>query len=353
MPIHEQLKEQARANARAILSNSQAFRSMEQAEQMAIYKDTVNSEYDKLYQESVNPQQNYLAQQSALVTALGERGASKQIDEGRHENRRIEQAAEMAGDFIEGVNFPKFVKDLLKGVFDANLEVSHAQMEDFQKLVREATKSVQEYAKQYTDDDAMYHLAERQGNDFSLMADDSGKQTLGDKNRKPLDENELKAKILDAKLAMARERRALLREIILMGVTRLVVEKGTIKAAVVFDIRAKENIDKADRAADNRERTSGKTFGGGLGGLFGGQRSDTNKTTQISISSAKSQSTTDLQANITGSVEIQFKTDYFKLDNFMQMYGPVQAPGQTTPATGQPAKPALAPGQAPPPPTFQ
>lgn len=351
---YEQIKEQARANARAILSNSQAFRSMEQAEQMAIYKDTVNSEYDKLYQESFNPQQQHnLAQQNALVTALGERGASRQIDESRHENRRIDQAAEMAGDFIEGVNFPKFVKDLLKGVFDANLEVTHAQMEDFQKLVREATKSVQEYAKQYTDDDAMYHLAERQGNDFSLLADDSGKQTLGDKNRKPLDENELKAKILDAKLAMARERRALLREIILMGVSRLVVEKGTVKAAVVFDIRAKENIQKADRAADNRERTGGRTFGGGLGGLIGGQRSDTNKTTQISISSAKSQSTTDLQANITGSVEIQFKTDYFKLDNFMQMYGPVQAPGQTPATPGQPAKPALAPGQVPPPPTFQ
>jgi hypothetical protein len=350
---HEELKEQARANARNILSNSQEFRNMEQAEQMTIYKDTVNKEYDRLYQKSVNPQQqDYLAQQSALVTALGERGASRQIDEGRHENRRIDQTAEMAGDFIEGVNFPKFVKDLLKGVFDANLEVTHAQMEDFQKLVREATKSVQEYAKQYTDDDAMYHLADRQGDDFSMLADDSGKPTLGDKNRKPLDENELKAKILDAKLAMARERRALLREIILMGVTRLVVEKGTVKAAVVFDIKAKENIQKADRAADKKETTGGRTFGGGLGGLFGGRRSESTQTTQISISSAKSQSTTDLQANITGSVEIQFKTDYFKLDNFMQMYSPVQVPGQT-PATGQPAKPALAPGQAPPPPTFQ
>jgi hypothetical protein len=42
------------------------------------------------------------------------------------------------------------------------------------------------------------------------------------------------------------------------------------------------------------------------------------------VSSAKSQSETELAAKIAGSVEINFKSDYFKLDNFAQMYA---APG--------------------------
>ena len=45
--------------------------------------------------------------------------------------------------------------------------------------------------------------------------------------------------------------------------------------------------------------------------------------TQISVSSAKSEATTDLAAKLAGSVDITFKSDYFKLDNFATMYGPV------------------------------
>jgi hypothetical protein len=251
------------------------------------------------------------------------------------------------------VDFPTFVKDLLKGVFDANLQVTHQQMEDFSKMVAETTKSLSEFAKQFTDDDALFHLAERQGDQFGLLSDETtGRPMLTDKSGRTFDPDstELKSRIMDAKLSMARERRALLREMLLMGVTRLVVEKGTVKAAVVFDVKATERIDKADRAARNRETTSGSTGGGGLFGLFGGQRSTTTKETRISISSAKSQSTTDLAANITGAVEIQFKTDYFKLDNFLQMYDgttTTQAPLTPGQPNSQAPRPALAPGQPP------
>jgi hypothetical protein len=322
---------------------------MGEAEQMALYKDTVNREYDQLYQEQVAPQAP-LSQQSGLVSAFGERGASRDIDEARHLNQRIDQAGKLGADFIQDVDFPTFVKDLLKGVFDANLQVTQQQMESFSQMVAETTKSLSEFAKQFTDDDAVYHLAERQGDQFGLLNDEnSGRPALTDKNGRAFDPDstELKSRIMDAKLAMARERRALLREMLLMGVTRLVVEKGTVKAAVVFDVKATEKIDKADRAARNRESTTGSTVGGGLGGLFGGQRSNTSKETRISISSAKSQSTTDLAANITGAVEIQFKTDYFKLDNFLQMYGGNATQAPLMPGQNNQARPALAPGQTP------
>jgi hypothetical protein len=84
MADQQDLKDQARARARAILSNSQSFRTMGEAEQMALYKDVVNSEYNQLYQENVAAQAP-MAQQSSFVTALGERGASRDIDEARHQ----------------------------------------------------------------------------------------------------------------------------------------------------------------------------------------------------------------------------------------------------------------------------
>ena len=64
---------------------------------------------------------------------------------------------------------------------------------------------------------------------------------------------------------------------------------------------------------------------------------------KISVSSAKSQASTDLSAQVSGSVEIQFKSDYFRLDNFATMYGPITAPPVPP---QQPALPPAAPAKA-------
>jgi hypothetical protein len=150
---------------------------------------------------------------------------------------------------------------------------------------------------------------------------------------------------MEAKIAMAREQRALLRETILMGITRLVVEKGNVKAAVVFDIKASEKIDKADKAAMKEsvsKSTSVSASGGLLGSILGGPKAghtNSQRKTKISVSSAKSQSSTDLSAKITGSVDITFKSDYFKLDNFATMYGPQAPSGGGAVIPGAPGAP--------------
>ncbi|MCJ8279457.1 MAG: hypothetical protein MJK14_05865 [Rivularia sp. ALOHA_DT_140] len=313
MTTYQEIKEQARANARNLLSQSQSFREMERGEQMQVYKQIVNREYDKL------------AKQNGLTMQLGERGASRQIDDARHQNQRIGEVGEIGADFIDSVDFPQFVEDLLQAVFDANLNVTIQQMDTYGELMKAATASLSKFVNEIDDASAFGYLAENQSNKYSLkFPDEGGKQAiLTDKDGDPIDmgDNEIKAKIMDAKLAMAREQRALLRETILMGISRLVVEKGTVKAAVVFDVKATENIQRKDMAQDIRETVSGKNRRGSFLGLFGSGRTTTKKKTQISVSSAKSTSTTDLAANITGSVEINFKSDYFKLDNFANMYG--------------------------------
>ncbi len=344
----EQLKELARAKTRDAFRNMPTFLSLDVAEQRDLFRDMYRRNYDELAS---------VAQPAARAFAEP-RSAVEMMDDKRHTNQRIDQAGALAGDFIEEVDFPGFVKDLLTGVFDANLRVTLEQMNTYQKLLQTATQSIAKFANAIDDTTAFGYLAENQGDDFSIdfsddeqEADGTPKAILTNASGEPVDigDNEVKVKIMEAKIAMAREQRALLRETILMGITRLVVEKGNVKAAVVFDIKASEKIDKADKAGLKEvatNSTSASASGGLLGAIFGGPKAGhtrSNRKTKISVSSAKSQSTTDLAAKITGSVDITFKSDYFKLDNFATMYGPQAPAGAGAAVPGTPGTPG-APG---------
>ena len=184
--------------------------------------------------------------------------ASYLIDDERQENKRIEQAEQIARDFFSQVNFPQFVADLLKGVFDANLEVTLKQMESYQQLLKSATTSISKFVREVDDAAAFGYLAENNSDEFGIdfsddEKDESGqpKAILTDKDGDALDivANQVKDKIMDARITIAKQRRTLLREIILMGINRIVVENGNVKAAVIFDMKASEKIKKADKAA--------------------------------------------------------------------------------------------------------
>jgi hypothetical protein len=147
---------------------------------------------------------------------------------------------------------------------------------------------------------------------------------------------------------MAKEHRAALREVLLMGVTRLVVNKGVIEAGVDFEIHATRDS-KAHHDDQNINVTSvSADYGGGvLGSIFGGPSgSISTENTNIQVNTSDKQATDDLTAKLHGKVNIEFKTDYFKLDNFANMYSdggtaalrPGGAPG--APGAAVPALPA-------------
>lgn len=338
MSNHNTLQERARSEARELLARSPSFQSMSWDEKMSLYKEMVNASYQKL------------AEQNGLSAQLGRKGASRDIDERRHENRRIDQAGDLAGSFIENVDFPQFVKDLLEGVFEANLKVTLDQMESYVDLLKAATASVSKFINAIDDTAAFGYLAEHNDDEFGLSFDDDNGEkdengetqpVLVDKNGEPVDigDNAVKAKIMEAKIKMAQEQRALLRETILMGVSRLVIEEGLVESEAVFDIKASEKIQKKDKAARKKAvaKSGSISRGGGfLGSIFGGTTGGStysNKKTKISISSASSNSTTDLRAKLKGKVSIKFKSDYFKLDNFADMYGQIKEEDtQATPA---------------------
>ena len=357
-PIQSQAMDTARQQARAMLADSPHFADLPEAEQRAMYMDFVKS----LARQHSNGGNGQATAMAAPKTTAGDR-----IDDSRHQNKRIEQAGDIAGDYVQAVNFPAFVKDLLKGVFDANLAVTLQQMEAYQKLLQTSTASISKFVNAIDNTSSFGYLAENQGDDFTLdfsdededkNADGTAGAVLKDKegnviasaNNPDIGDNEVKAKIMDAKIAMAREQRALLRETILMGITRLVVEKGNVKASVVFDFKATEKIQKSDKAGTKDSSSTGSSFraGGGLiGSIFGGPSggvTHSSQSSQITVASAKSAVDTSLQAKLAGSVDITFKSDYFKLDNFATMYGPQAGGAQAPTASGAAPAPGAAPG---------
>jgi hypothetical protein len=140
---------------------------------------------------------------------------------------------------------------------------------------------------------------------------------------------------MDAKIAMAKEHRAALREVILMGVTRLVVEKGEIEAGVEFSIKATRESKKHHDDKNINTVTASASWDG----LFA-SGSVSMQNTNIQVNTSDKKATDDLSAKLMGKVNIKFKTDYFKLDNFANMY----ADGGV--AALKPAAPAAAPAPA-------
>lgn len=317
----------ARSQARQVLAMSNAFKDMDLSSQKEIYQ--------ALVKENVARE---MRKQDMLSSEMGTRGASKEIDDKRHE-KGFKDTVDAFEDLVDSVDFPEFVKDLIKGVFDANINVMRAQTQEYVRLLKEASKPVTSFIKQAKDDDAFAYLAENKSDQFNI-AMDNGKISLTkpDGGKVDVEDNEVKAKIMEAKIAMAQEHRALLREVLLMGITRLVVEKGVIEAGVIFDVQANREATRSDMATVNET----SSFGGGFsGGIFSSIGFGGNKTkSKVMVSSANSKNTDQLKANLTGKVKLEFKTDYFKLDNFAAMYAGGAAGGPAKQGPQQGALPA-------------
>jgi hypothetical protein len=302
------VREQARAMAREVLARSPSFHQSSLEEQRSIYLTLVNENIDML------------SRQAGLSRGMVE--DFEGFDPG------FEGSVDAFEDLVDSVDFPQFVGDLLKAVFDANLTVQKRQTDDYIRLLREATKVSADFIKSIDDEDAFAYLVESPAAQFGMTmeqgADGSQKMVLTTPEGEPvnMDDNEVKAKIIEAKINLAKEHRAALREVILMGVSRIVVDKGEVEAAVEFRITAKRSSIDTSSNQNTNVNTMEYASVGGLMGLLGGPRGRfSNVNTNINVTTSKQAAEDELFARLMGKVRIQFKSDFFELDNFAQMYG--------------------------------
>ncbi len=315
----QKIKDRARAKACAILGGSGPYQLMPLNDQKEIYFSLVQDEIDKLKQVDKLKQNGKLARSMATDSGsdMGYQGYDPSFGK---ETKAFKE-------LVDSVDFPQFVADLLKAVFNANLKVMKEQTDSYIKLMKEATKSSADFIKKVKDDDAFARLAESRSDKYNVTteknADGSTKLALTspEGEKVDLEDAQVKMHLLEAKINMAKEHRAALREVLLMGVTRLVVEKGEIEAGVDFSINATRNS-HARHDDQNINVTDVKMqYDAPLGGLFGGPSGSIESTnTNIQVNTSEKTATDTLTAKLHGKVNIKFKTDYFKLDNFAGMY---------------------------------
>jgi len=339
--VHQDAKAKARDNVRKVLQTSTSFAALPINEQKDLYMSLVQDEFHKELARAGVRSPNGI--ERSMATDSGADMGYKGYDPSFGQDTRAFK------DLVQSVDFPKFVADLLKAVFDANLSVMKTQTDSYIKLMKEATKSSADFIKQVKDDESFAKLAERKGDKYNVTTekkpDGSSGLALTDPTGEKVDleDAEVKKDILEEKINMAKEHRAALREVLLMGVTRLVVNKGVIEAGVDFEIHAHRDS-KAHHDDQNINTTQvDMEYSSPLGGLFGGPSGSMSMTnTNIQVNTSDKKATDDLSATLKGKVNIEFATDYFKLDNFANMYadGGVAALKPAGPGGAPPALPA-------------
>ncbi|MFL6331780.1 MAG: hypothetical protein ACJ754_00390 [Pyrinomonadaceae bacterium] len=256
------------------------------------------------------------------------------------------QVARVTKDTLRAIAFPTFVADLIKGTFNAITQSSIQQMEAYTKLLENVGKTVDQFMSDNISDlQAVGWLAQSYPDHIKIEKDDGGaapgrkkggsagkaatvravpadgaddhpppnfKADLNLGEDVSLDESSIEEKLVPAaRRKLAQTRLQQLSTLVLMGINRIVVTGGKIRATMGF------HIDTTDRA-HAEEATDLDTRVAAAGSFGFGPWSASLSTSVTYVSSTRKDSDSELHvdADLTGEVEIHFKSDYFPLERF-------------------------------------
>lgn len=262
-------------------------------------------------------------------------------------------------DTLNAIAFPTFVADLIQGTFRAIVDSSIQQMEAYAELLSNVAKSVEDFEQDnVSDNNARDWLAGAYPQIIRLDTS-SGQPRLvpqegADDATQPNFQRDLQlTEAMDgvdgetiegilvpaARRKIAQSRQQTLATMVLMGMNRIVVTRGRIKAGMGFridttDTSRAESAQKFDFKHEQKTRY----------GWFLTPFQASSKTTVAYVSSSKksSESEIDVSADLTGEVDLRFKSDYFPLERFAdtaviaQIQDNTPNPGANKPITGAP-----------------
>lgn len=387
-----------RAQVAEILTRSAAFRALPEAQRRDLAHDMV-----KVAHFIVGDRKENTPTSATLASSAPPKpppGRSQQPQQpppdpaGQTASERLQRSGATAAregvdaytDLVAKVDFPSFVSGLIHGVFDAIVTSSIKQMEAYAELVKNVSKSVDQYMKDnISPNQARDYLAERypghlevdiagpqpklkprEGADESSLPDFF--KDLGlDSPVSSLDEDTVEQQLVPAaRRRMAMDRQQLLATMVMMGINRLVVTDGRIEASVLFELDTRDKVERhfnrtTDRGRDESTQTEhgyDGSYSRSGGGWFSDEteqkskwygKSATQTSANFKVSTTRSEDSTskvDLHAKLGGKVNINFKSETFPLDRMVDVLQINQiqekVPGQTVAAAQ--------PGQLPAPP---
>lgn len=250
------------------------------------------------------------------------------------------QIGRVTEETLNAIAFPTFVADLIRGSFNAIVDASIQQMEAYGRLLADVSKTVEQFMDDnITDNMARDWLVQaypaylqvreglltpRDGSDEQPPPRWRERFSLND-DVAPDDGDTIEEVLVPAaRRALAQNRLQLLSTMVLMGVNRIVVTSGKIRATMGF------HIDTTDRV--HEEQATDLDFRTALQGSanFGAWSASASMSFSYVRSTRRdSDSELNVDADLTGEVEIQFKSDYFPLNRFMGASG-IEAIRQNT-----------------------
>jgi hypothetical protein len=318
--------------------------------------------------------------------------AGQTLPEGQTAGQRFAESGAVAArqgsqaftEMINQVNFPRFVAGLIDGVFNAIVSSSIKQMEAYAELVKNVSKSVDQYMKDnVSENNARDYLADRYPQVFEV--DIEGKKPklkkrdevdednlpdfasdLGMKDKiDSLDDETIEEKIVPAaRRRVAMDRQQLLATTVMMGVNRLVVTNGTIEASCMFNldttdaVKRKMNQKRTSDWASLREGSSGaegsySREGSGFLGLGDDTeynqswftKSNYRDTSDFKVHTTRTEDSEDkikMHAQLAGKVNIIFKSDYFPMEKMVDVMQIKEIRSKTPTGTEDAQQPAAA-----------
>lgn len=227
------------------------------------------------------------------------------------------------GTTVDAIDFPGFVAGLISGTFQAIVDSTVQQMREYAQLVASLSRSAEDFARDNVSDDQvrgslagkhreLRHVANPPGTGAATRLDvieDAVGTTppwLADYG---LADEPLSAELVEGPLlasgrrAAAEERMQSLATMVLMGINRIVVNEGEVRAKVQFNASTSERTDAQVATAQ---------VGSGIAGRAG------MATPQLSVTTVKANTQADAnaRANLQGEVRVSFRTETFPLERF-------------------------------------
>lgn len=226
------------------------------------------------------------------------------------------------GDAVDAINFPGFVASLIQGTFQAIVDATAQQLREYADLVGNLSRTVDDFARDnVSNDQARAYLAKHRelrhvapapgsGAETSLaLAPDAEGTSPGWLADYGLEGEELTPELvagplLDAgRTQLAEQRMSTLASMVLMGINRIVVSDGDIRAKLQFH-------------ANIREKTDAELATAQMGQGIAGRSTAPAASLMVSTVKANTQAEASLKANLTGEVRIAFRTETFPLERF-------------------------------------
>lgn len=237
------------------------------------------------------------------------------------------RAGEVARATLNAIDFPSFVASLIQGTFKAIVDASIQQMEAYAELLKNVAKTVDQFMQDNVSDGQVKdYLAEEHPDVFTkdtsggmpqLGVNRNGDapmqlpgflQDLGFTSPQDIDDNSVDDVIVPAtKRSLAEQRQQTLSTMVLMGINRVVVDDGEILAKLMF------HIDASETTALKFDQT--KTTFGNMA-QTGGRSQFTAQGLMVNTTSLNAQSDLNLRADLTGQVNVKFRSETFPLERF-------------------------------------